>query len=154
MKAKKIAIGLSIAITSVLAVVVGILAFNKGGAKQPQVFAQPHNQGTISSEFKPTTYYFDEGEVRITDGRERLTYVYDVNQKVSAPVAYEYIFTNTLNKEMAVNVKEVVADGATVSYQWSDTELDEITESESHFITQPIPVNGSKYLYVVMQQKM
>ena len=150
MKAKKIVISLSIALTAVLAVVVGVLAFNKGGKTEPQIFAQPHNQGAVSSEFKPTTYYFDEGEVNIVDGTERLVYSYDVNQKASAPIAYEYIFANTVNKEMAVNVKEVVADGAIVSYHWSDTELEEITETSSHFITQPIGVNETKYLYVVL----
>ena len=98
MKAKRIAIGLGIAVTTILAVVVGVLGFNKGGKTEPPIFAQPHNQGSISSEFKPTTYYFDNGEVNIVDGSERLVYSYDVNQKASAPIAYEYIFNNTLDK--------------------------------------------------------
>ncbi len=150
MKAKRIAIGLGIAVTTILAVVVGVLGFNKGGKTEPQIFAQPHNQGLVAEEFKPTTYYFDDGEVRMAKGSDRLVYSYDVNQTASAPVAYEYVFKNSLSTEMAVNIKEIEVTGATVSYQWSDTKLDEITQSESHFITQPISSNGAKYLYVVL----
>ena len=150
MKAKKIVISLGIALTAALAVIVGVLMFNQGGKTEPQIFAQPHNQGLVAEEFKPTTYYFDEGEVRMAKGEDRLIYAYDVNQTASAPVAYEYVFKNSLSTEMAVNIKEINVSGATVSYQWSDTKLDEITQSESHFITQPISSNGTKYLYVVL----
>ena len=150
MKAKRIVISLSIAVTVILALVAGVLIFNKGGKTEPQIFAQPHNQGLISEEFKPITYYFDEGEVRMAKGSDRLVYSYDVNQTATAPVAYEYVFKNASSTEMAVNIKEIDVSGAVVSYQWSDTELDEITQSESHFITQPISTNGTKYLYVVL----
>ena len=129
MKAKKILLGLGVAITSILMMVVGILTFNKGDKKQSPDIVPPNNQGEISSEFKPTTYYFDEGEVNILSGSDSLVYNYDVNQTTSAPIAYEYIFSNANNRDMAVKIDEVVAkdgnglDNVIVSYKWSNTTL-------------------------------
>ena len=48
MKAKKIVISLGIALTAALAVIVGVLMFNQGGKTEPQIFAQPHNQGLVA----------------------------------------------------------------------------------------------------------
>ncbi len=127
MKTKKLILGLGIALTFVLTLIVGVVCrLDSSSRSYGEVTTSASDDEVISIVSKPTTYTFEPEDIVVKDGGSTLNYTYnpDNNQKEGATVAYKYNFINTMNKKTALNLKQLDETDVTVSYAWSSSELD------------------------------
>ncbi len=152
-KAKKLILSLSIAITMMIALVVG-LKFSVNDSENSIIGDIASSTPTIAETVKPIKsqkYTFKPGEVLIQKGGDSLdfNYVPEVNSG-STSIAYEYIFNNPMGKDMAVDLHPISATDVTLSYAYSDTKLSNVTSSSSVFEAQRISKDATKYIYIVV----
>ncbi|MBQ7797866.1 MAG: hypothetical protein IJ371_01945, partial [Clostridia bacterium] len=94
----------------------------------------------------------------VQKGGKTLNYTYnpDVNLKESATIAYEYVFTNSMTRATAVNLKELDTSKVNVSYAWSSSELDTSSTITTYtdYVCQTMENTGDKlYTYIFVSPK-
>ncbi len=147
-KLKKLLLSSVIAVTMAIAFVVGIVGLNKDNVTNKTKLTQV----AYSDMFEVKQYSYDNNEVLMCKGKDNIKYSYipGVNSKETSVVSFEYRFNNPMSTPMAINLDSIDTTGVTVSYAYSDTKLNSITNSTSPFEAQTIQPNQTKYIYVVV----
>ena len=156
-KVKKLVLGVSVALSMLVALVVGFVC-NFGSPTSKNVASNTTISGDteVSQEIvKPTTYTYLPGEVLFKRGGSTLNYNYTPSADMkddAKTVAYEYCFGNTMQEATAVNLKEIDTTDVTVSYAWSlNTKLDttQSITTYTNYELQKLNNYGDKvYIYV------
>lgn len=115
--------------------------------------SEAYNQTVDDVQPKPKHYTYKPEQIIIVQGTDTIVFEPNNNQLASGSVvAYEYIFSNTMSVDSAVEIQEISAPNYTISYAWADNSLqDEEIVSSSEFEIQRINPNKSKYLYVLVE---
>ncbi|MBQ7797967.1 MAG: leucine-rich repeat protein [Clostridia bacterium] len=158
-KIKKLVYSLSVAVTMAISFVIGVLGNENS---KPSVINDVPINTTISTStvtntsytytpIKPQKFSFRQDEVSIQQGSIEINFDYQPSVNVKATsVAYEYKFSNPMNKLMAVNLKAIDTTGVTVSYAYSDTQLSSVTSTSTPFEAPTIASKSAKYIYIVV----
>ena len=154
-KIKKVILSISIALTMLGALIFG-LCLNVNQPLKTSSFSSDDNvceSIETSIQVKPQHYTYKPEQITIKKGTDNIVFVPSNNQQISSKaVAYEYIFTNSMNIDSAVEIQEITASNYTISYAWADKSLqDEEIVSYSKFEIQRINPNKSKFLYVIIE---
>ncbi len=147
--AKKLVLSLSIFVTMMIALVVGVI----GNAN---ISSSNEGKGADEVVNSNTTRIYQPGEVTMREGGDTISYSYvpSNNARSSSAVAYEYVFGSTRDELTGVNLKAFDTTGVNVNYAFSNEQLDEnatITGS-SNFSLQKLTSKGSKvYIYIILE---
>ena len=152
--AKKIVLGLSVALTMAIAFVVGLVGLNPNKAVSGSVVEQSSTTKDVQA--KPISYTYQPNQVQVVSGSDTLRFEYQpdgLTKDSSTVKAYEYMFGSTMDTTMAINLKYINTTDVEVSYVYSATKLD-TTQSitgETSFTLQTLENRGDKvYIYILV----
>ena len=155
--ARKIILSLAIMVIMCLAsVIVVVGGYNQASAVQ--VSEKPTADIVRTEKKKPTTYHFEPGEVVFQRGGNTLNYSYtpsvNVKEEGAKPVAYEYVFGNSMDEPIAVNLKSIDTTAVRVSYAYShEGKIDDKSSlvGSSEFELQEVENTGDKvWIYIIV----
>jgi len=161
-KLKKLVLSLSLVLVMSVALVVGFV-FNKDttGAEP----TSPKYEEVVADNVevkKPVKLNYEPGEIQFQKGGKQIEYTYNPSvdsaeeEPVIKPVAYEYIFTNTMNGAAAIHLKGIDTTAVNVTYvvrtgsEGPLTKFDSVTSTEDYSI-QVLDAKGDKvYIYILV----
>jgi len=152
---KKLVLSLGIVVTLAIAFVVGIT----GKANSSAEPTAPNQAVQDENTKKPVKLNYEPGEVVFQRGGSVINYNYNpsvnsAEEEAVKPVAYEYMFGNTMDVATAVNLKSIDTTGVTVTYAYSYegklTDTDAV-ESVENYTLLPLENKGDTvYIYLIV----
>ena len=161
-KLKKLVLSLSLVLVMSVALVVGLVSTKDTTGAEP---TSPKYEELVTDTVeikKPVKLNYAPGEIQFQKGGNQIEYTYNpsVNSTeepvVKPAVAYEYIFTNTMDGAAAIHLKGIDTNGVDVTYvvrtgsEGPLTEDDSVTSTEDYSI-QLLNTKGAKvYIYILV----
>lgn len=149
-KVKKIVLGISLAFTMLVALIVGV-CINSANSLHHSVLGEYNN---LDAKENIVKYTYAPNEIKVQKGGKTLNYEYTPNatSEQSKTIAYEYCFSNPMEQTTAINLKYIDTTGVKVSYLYTNdkinTELSHTTETQ--FKLQELSPDEKIYIYIIV----